>query len=169
MFKASGLILRVFFQDFLWLLNIRRKNSTGKELVYDYGVDWNMDRSADWLRQAKRDFEKAKLDFEHSYYEWACFTSQQSAEKAVKALYQKLNKSARGHSIIKMLQGLKDSVEISEETIHMGRLLDRYYIECRYPNSFPEGSPSDFFDKEIAGEAIDAAGKIVGFCKDIIG
>jgi HEPN domain-containing protein len=51
----------------------------------------------DWLEQAERDLSKARLDLEHSYFEWACFTSQQAdewacftspqaAEKAAKAL-----------------------------------------------------------------------------------
>lgn len=127
-----------------------------------------MDRSADWLRQAKRDLKRAKLDVEYSYYEWACFTSQQSAEKAVKALYQKLNMSVRGHSIMRMLEGLKDSFDIPEELFHAARILDRYYIESRYPNGFPEGSPLDYFDQKIAGEALDASGKILGFCEDTI-
>jgi len=38
-----------------------------------------MDRSADWLKQAERDIEKANLDIEYSFYEWACFTSLHSA------------------------------------------------------------------------------------------
>jgi len=48
-------------------------------------------------------------------------------------------------------------------------VLDRYYMESRYPNNFPEGSPQDFFDEKIAKEAYNAAGKIVGFCENIIG
>jgi len=47
-----------------------------------------MDRSKDWIRQAERDLKRAKLDIENAFYEWACFTSQQAAEKSVKALYQ---------------------------------------------------------------------------------
>jgi HEPN domain-containing protein len=75
-----------------------------------------MERSADWLKQAKRDLEKAKLDFHHSFFEWACFTAQQSAEKAVKAVYQKLNMSVKGHSIVKMLEELQSAdLKLSEE------------------------------------------------------
>lgn len=127
-----------------------------------------MDRSEDWLRQARRDLKKAKLDVEHEYYEWACFTSQQAIEKAVKAVYQALNSSVRGHSIVKMLQGLNKQFEISEDIIHGARILDRYYIEARYPNGFPDGSPFEYFDEKIADEAYNAASEIFGFCENII-
>lgn len=126
-----------------------------------------MDRSSDWLKQAQRDLEKAKLDFDHEFYEWACFTSQQSAEKAVKAVYQSQNKSVRGHSVLRMLQGLKEKYDVSD-CMHPARILDRYYIEARYPNGFPEGSPAEYFDMNIAREALDAANKIIRFCEDIV-
>ena len=45
-------------------------------------------RARDWLRQALRDLEHARRSLEMGDYEWACFASQQAAEKAVKALYQ---------------------------------------------------------------------------------
>jgi HEPN domain-containing protein len=47
-------------------------------------------REKDWLRQAKRDLEHAQHALEDEDYEWSCFAAQQAAEKAVKALYQKL-------------------------------------------------------------------------------
>lgn len=46
--------------------------------------------------------------------------------------------------------------------------MSRYYIETRYPNGFPEGAPSDYFDEDIAKEAIDAAEAILAWCRDII-
>lgn len=128
-----------------------------------------MERSADWLKQAKRDLDKAELDLQHAFFEWSCFTAQQAAEKAVKAVYQKLNMSVKGHSIVKMLEELQSStLKISEELFHSARILDRYYTVSRYPNGFPEGSPLDFFDEKIAREALDAAHKIVRFCDDKI-
>ena len=127
-----------------------------------------MDRSKDWIRQAKRDLKRAKLDVEFKYYEWACFASHQAAEKSVKAVYQALNSSVRGHSVVKMLHGLNEQFEIPENNIHGARILDRYYIETRYPNGFPEGSPFEYFDEKIAEEAYNAASEIFGFCEDII-
>ena len=45
-----------------------------------------MNRYQDWLDQAERDLERAKIDVQYAYWEWACFTAQQAAEKACKAL-----------------------------------------------------------------------------------
>lgn len=128
-----------------------------------------MERSADWLKQAKRDMEKAKLDLDNGFFEWCCFTAQQAAEKAVKAVYQSINESARGHSVTKLLLGFQGKIKADEELLNAGRILDRYYIESRYPNGFPEGSPMDYFDKKIATEAYNAANKIIRFCSDKIG
>jgi len=128
-----------------------------------------MNRSEDWLKQAVRDLERAALDIQHAYYEWACFTSQQAAEKAVKAVYQARNKYVRGHSVVKMLEGLSNELVVSPDLFHLARVLDRYYIESRYPNGFPEGSPMDYFDERIAQEAYNASREIIRFCKDTLG
>jgi len=128
-----------------------------------------MERSADWLKQARRDLRKAKLDLDNEFYEWCSFTAQQAAEKAVKAVYHYLNKSVRGHAVTRLLSGLTGKYTASEELMNSARILDRYYIESRYPNGFPEGSPMDFFDRKIAREAYNAARKIIRFCSSIIG
>ncbi len=52
------------------------------------------ERSVDWLRQAEKDLEKAKLDLSWGYFEWTCFTSQHAAEKAIKGLFQHLHGEA---------------------------------------------------------------------------
>ncbi len=63
-----------------------------------------MNRYRDWLEQGKRDLEKAKIDLKFKYYEWACFSSQQAAEKAVKSLGMKYGIELWGHSISQMLK-----------------------------------------------------------------
>jgi HEPN domain-containing protein len=128
-----------------------------------------MERSGDWLAQARRDLEKAGLDLEHHYYEWACFTAHQAAEKAVKGVFQSRGSSVRGHALLHLLQGLQTSIPISEDLLHAARVLDRYYIEARYPDGFPSGSPMEYFDQVLATEAIHAADAIVRFCSDYLG
>lgn len=45
-----------------------------------------MERSADWMDQAARDLAHAKQDLSTGFHEWACFSAQQAAEKAAKAV-----------------------------------------------------------------------------------
>lgn len=124
------------------------------------------ERSLDWLRQAGKDLEKAKLDLEWRYYEWACFTSQQAAEKAIKGLYQSLHGEAWGHGVMELL--LKLPIEGKETLLKEARFLDKFYIPTRYPNSLPSGIPHDYFTREEAEKTVEAAEKIIAWCKSKI-
>lgn len=124
-----------------------------------------MNRWKDWYEQGKRDFEKAGIDLKNGYYEWVCFTSQQSAEKIVKGTGLKYGLVLWGHSITEMLNLLSEKIEIPQDIKDAGKLLDLYYIPPRYPNGFPSGKPSDYFTKKQAQEAIDAANNIIRFCE----
>lgn len=124
------------------------------------------ERSLDWLRQAEKDLEKAKLDLEWGYYEWACFTSHQAAEKAIKAVYQHIHGDALGHGTKALLESLpyEDRMAYIEEA----KLLDKLYIPTRYPNGLPEGIPHDYFTRKEAEEAVQAASRIYEWCKSKI-
>ena len=124
------------------------------------------DRSRDWLNQAEWDLKHAENDAAAGYYEWACFSAQQAAEKALKAVYQSHNQVAWGHSVRELLVGLHDQVPISEQLIDAGKLLDKYYIIARYPNGFASGAPKDYFSKNEAQDAISSARAIIRFCQD---
>lgn len=124
-----------------------------------------MNRWKDWYEQGKRDLERARLDIEHRFYEWACFTSQQAAEKVVKGLAMKLGVTIWGHSLTEIFKILSERIEVSEQLKDKGKLLDLYYIPPRYPNGFPSGKPADYFTQKQAMEAVDAAGHIIGFCE----
>lgn len=127
-----------------------------------------MERSKDWMDEAEGDLEHAKSDMERGYYNWACFSSQQSAEKAVKAVFQKLNAEAWGHSVADLLEELSKVREVSEKLMNGALELDKAYIPARYPNAHPSGSPRSRYTKEEAGRLIEHAEKIVNFCSDIL-
>lgn len=48
------------------------------------------ERSMDWYNQSQRDLASAKSQLKAEFFEWATFIAHQAAEKAVKAVYQKL-------------------------------------------------------------------------------
>ena len=127
-----------------------------------------MNRANDWLEQALLDLEHARKSKLQRDFNWSCFVSQQAGEKAVKALYLSMNMEGCGHVIKKLLEELKEEMEVPAELIKSGMNLDKFYILTRYPNGFDAGKPSDFFDEDDAEEAIKNAEKIIEFCKNKI-
>ena len=125
-------------------------------------------RAKDWIEQAWRDLEHARHDQDNSYHEWACFSAQQAAEKALKALYQHLNADAWGHSVKHLLEGVSSEINITDELIDCGRILDRFYIPTRYPNGFDYGKPADYYTNDDSRQAVGCAETILRFCQDHI-
>jgi HEPN domain-containing protein len=122
-------------------------------------------RADDWLRQAHRDLDHARNTLADGIYEWAAFAAQQAAEKAVKALFQSLGAEARGHSITQLLASLPPPLKPPETAIEDAKELERHYIGPRYPNSYPEGAPGDFYTEAEAQRAIVTAERVIEHCQ----
>ncbi len=127
-----------------------------------------MERSKDWLDQAEGDLEHAKSDAKLAYYNWACFSAQQSAEKAVKAALQKMGAEAWGHSVADLLQELSTRVSVPNELMKRALELDKAYIPSRYPNAHPSGSPRSRYTEDEAKRLIKHAEKIYQFCSGLL-
>jgi HEPN domain-containing protein len=127
-------------------------------------------RYADWFRQAEADLRHARNSLDDGDFEWSCFAAQQAAEKALKAVFQKLGMDAWGHTVTALIGNLPDAVaQPSETLVNYARTLDKHYIPTRYPNGFASGAPTDFYTKEEAQNAIRNAEAILEFCRDQIG
>ncbi len=126
------------------------------------------DRSGDWFAQAQRDLSHAVDASKNGHFEWTCFSAQQAAEKAVKAVYLSLHGEGWGHSVLKLLEGLADHVSISEGLLDAARTLDKHYIPTRYPNGFDQGFPGNYYTKKEAAEAVEYAGQILEFCEGVL-
>jgi HEPN domain-containing protein len=120
------------------------------------------------LRQAQRDLDHARRDAADGYYEWGCFSAQQAAEKAVKAVYQHLGGEAWGHAVKRLLEELPPEAGVTLPLVDAGRVLDRFYIPTRYPNGFDEGTPADYYAAEDCQIAIRCAEAILRFCADCL-
>jgi HEPN domain-containing protein len=126
------------------------------------------ERSKDWMDQAKRDLHVAEELLKDELYEWSCFAAHQAAEKAIKAVFQKLHAVAWGHSILDLLKALSRSVAVNDDLFDCGRSLDKYYVPTRYPNGFESGSPYEYFTREDAEHGIVHSRKILEFCQDLL-
>ncbi len=126
------------------------------------------ERSADWLRQADRDLRHARNALKDGDFEWACFASQQAAEKAVKAVYERHHGESWGHVVSKLLRQLPDQTGLTEDLLEAAMRLDKLYILPRYPNGFENGAPGDFYTRSEAEAAITDATAIIEFCRRTI-
>ncbi len=127
-----------------------------------------LERSRDWIKAALDDLEHAKIDIEHGFYNWACFSAQQAAEKAVKAVFQRLGVHAWGHSITDLLEELRERFDVPEKFMDFALELDKAYIPTRYPDALPSGSPRNRYSKMEAERLVRYAEEIVGFCENLL-
>ena len=127
-----------------------------------------MERSKDWLDEAKGDLEHARNDVRGGFYNWACFSAQQAAEKAIKAVFQRMGAEAWGHSVADLLMELSKKHDVPEKLSDEALELDKAYIPTRYPNAHPSGSPRSRYTKEEARRLIGYGERIVKFCSDLL-
>ena len=127
-----------------------------------------MERSADWMRQAQVNLAHARNDIAGEYYDWACFSSQQAGEMALKAAFQKLGAEAWGHSLFDLLTGLGTRVAVAPDLVAVAQELDKAYIPARYPNAHPAGAPADLYNRAEAERLADHAERIVRFCENLL-
>ena len=127
-----------------------------------------VNRSDDWLKQAKHLLAQAKWSLEGDFFDGVCFLAQQSSEMAVKAVCQNLRIECWGHSITSLLHSIKSEIDLSEQILTSAKKLDKYYIQSRCPNGFVSGAPKDYFIPEEAVQAINDAEKIISFCEEYL-
>ena len=122
-----------------------------------------MNRARDWLLQAEKDLETAEIARNAGRHEWACFATQQAAEKAVKALHLHLGQEAWGHLVARLLKELP--LQVPKELVEKARYLDGLYIPTRHPDAFPEGPLAEHYGPLQSEDAIGYAREILGFVR----
>lgn len=120
------------------------------------------------MKQGQRDVEHARRVLECGDFEWACFAAQQGAEKVVKAVFQKLGMEAWGHSVSSLIEALSETYETDHTILEAAKKLDKHYIPSRYPNSYPQGAPFEFYTEGEASHAIENAERIVAYCANLL-
>ena len=123
-----------------------------------------MNRSGDWMEQAKADLDHARKSATMGDFDWACFAAQQAAEKAAKALHLHQGTVVWGHSVLDLLEAFPADSAASAELMDAGRSLDRHYIAPRYPNAHPGGPPRRYYTATDARQAVTDAEKVVAWC-----
>ncbi len=112
-----------------------------------------------WLQFAAEDLKMAELAIREGIYNQVCFHSQQSAEKAVKALLLLQGQVVpRTHLLGDLLRLLEPNPFASSLGI---QLLDRFYLPTRYPDALPGSLPEGLPNHEDALEALAVARQVL--------
>ena len=112
-----------------------------------------------WWLTAKEDLEAAKIMSAAGKFSHACFLAQQSAEKALKALWFASDHDPWGHSIQKLVMEFpKQTIfNVRNDWIMYAAYLDKFYIPSRYPNGLPDLTPGQVYISQDAEQAIEKA------------
>ncbi|MBI4148518.1 HEPN domain-containing protein [Candidatus Woesearchaeota archaeon] len=109
-----------------------------------------------WLDQAKADFDSAKYNLDGAKYYVAAFLAQQTAEKALKALFiDRFGELVKVHDLVFLAKKLSLPVDLTESCDRLSRV----YVETRYPT----GSviPSKKFSKKTVDEFMKIAQEVL--------
>ena len=121
-----------------------------------------------WLKQSLEDLDTARVLLNNNKYYASAFYSHQAAEKALKALLLYLGKDIKTHDLSKMLDIIKEEVDLNVEEIRKEALkLNPNYTISRYPDA-ANSLPYLLYDKNDAEEYLKMAEKIVDWVKKLI-
>jgi HEPN domain-containing protein len=127
-----------------------------------------MDRSADWMEQARGDLAHARNDLSGAFYDWACFSAQQAAEKAAKAVLHRRGAEAWGHSVADLLEEVRNAHGLPAGLLDSALELDKSYISARYPDAHPAGAPRTRYTRAEAERMVAQAEEVIDFCQGLL-
>ncbi|MEM2240587.1 MAG: HEPN domain-containing protein [Candidatus Bathyarchaeia archaeon] len=121
-----------------------------------------------WMRQAESDLKKAENDLKTGDWDSAAFWSQQTAEKALKAILINAGKVYRGHDLLGIGESLKLELEIDIDSILKDlRELTIHYTISRYPNA-ANALPMELYDEEKARGLVEMARRVLKWSKQYL-
>ena len=124
-----------------------------------------------WLKQAENDLATAQALLDLKNFSGACFFSEQSAQKSLKAFLIK-NKQIRLsiHAIAELLEKSAIFDQSFLNLVDEGKVLDKYYLTTRYPDALPDSSlaPFESYSKSEAEGAIKISQNIFNLCQQQI-
>jgi HEPN domain-containing protein len=126
-------------------------------------------RDRDWLKEAQAELAAARDLYTGGHWSWCCFTSEQAAEKAIKAIGEHHRSTQFGHNLNVLLRAIEPHVTIPPGVRAASGRLNRYYIPARYPDAFAQGAPAEQYFDADARQAVDDAEEVYRFAEGIIG
>lgn len=121
------------------------------------------------MKEAQAELEAARDLYKGGHWSWCCFTCQQAAEKALKAICEYFRTPQFGHNLNLLIQAVEAYTPVPEHLRSACARLNRYYIPTRCPDAFDRGAPAEQFFEEDARQALDDAEEVIRFAREITG
>jgi HEPN domain-containing protein len=125
-------------------------------------------RDQDWLREAEAELGAARDLLGSGHWSWCCFTAQQAAEQALKAVCEHLRAPHFGHNLNVLRQAIEGHVAVAQSVRLACARLNRYYIPTRCPDAFDQGAPADQFFEADARAAVQDTEEVMGFAARLV-
>lgn len=113
-----------------------------------------------WLEQAEYDLQAAQVSKDNDFYEWACFQSEQAAEKALKGVLVHAGwRPPKMHKLAVLMSYCNNANERFRRTKFEFRDLESFTFVSRYPFLIPGEnlSPHEFITLDDAQRCISQA------------
>ena len=126
-------------------------------------MDNNRHEAFRWFHQSQRDLKAAHMSLKTGSYEWACFQSQQAAEKALKSvLILTGRRRIVKHSLLELLLETGKMYPVILELKKGIKSLEGAYFTSRYPDSIAgDMIPGEYYEEEDGCECIQYAESIL--------
>jgi HEPN domain-containing protein len=117
-----------------------------------------------WRAEADRALRSARLQADDGLHNWACFSAEQAAQLAVKALLHGVGGAPWGHDL-EVLAGRarEQGFEQPESVADALRRLSRLYIPSRYPDAHAAGEAAAHFATSDSEAAMGDAREVLGW------
>lgn len=115
------------------------------------------DDPREWLRRAESSLAHAKARNADVCFEDLCYSAQQAAEKALKALLlRRCGRFPYVHDIGELLRLLEEDGETIPDELRAAKALTDYAVETRYPGLFDPVAEEDYRQAlELAGRCVE--------------
>lgn len=122
--------------------------------------------SGRWMAQSRHDLSDAELTASSGRHALACFLCHQSAEKAVTGyLISRGAERVWGHSLADLCEDAM-ALDTSFDLIKtVAVLLDKFYLDTRYPSGLPGGVPAEAYDQHDSSRAMEVARDVHEFVR----
>lgn len=117
-----------------------------------------------WFLEAENDLKAADLLYKAKRYNIAAFHYVQAAEKAIKSLLYYHNLQPWGHSLSDLIAQYEKLGNLVDNEIKIRcKKLEKHYITSRYPDSLPNISPFQAYNKFNTKEIKQMSNFIIEF------